>query len=500
VDPTTGETSVPSSGHQMRVSATALTRDGRTAVTTGYDEALLVWDVQSGRTRRRLEGHTGPIHSLWLSADERTLFSAGWDQTLRVWDLATDQERRRLSVDLPRSGMARLTPSRDGKSIALVDAAQTIRIIDATSGTKRQLHRGPEWVLGLAFAPDGRWLVGWSGDRMIHVWDVESGRQLREQSLPPVPNDGPAPLGVQNPSLFSAALSPDGKLLAVGSQHTHGSDVKPEHYLLFLDMASGREVRRLDDLAEDPYTIAFSSDGRVLAYSGLHDPTIRLLEVSSGRERRRLIGHRGPVSSLTFTPDDRRLISGSDDTTALVWDLRDDPGTHPATAGELDALWADLADQDAARAYRAIRKLAAAPTLSVPFLRQRVRPAPAVDEKRLTSLIADLDSDDFAIRQKAVAELETLGDQPLAAYRKVLEGKPSVETRRRIEELMEKAGSAWWDVAGERLRSLRSVEALELAGTKEALEVLKTLAAGGPGARLTEQVKAAELRLAARRE
>ena len=490
VDLTTGETSVPSSGHQMRISATALSRDGRTAVTTGYDEALLIWDVQSGRTRRRLEGHTGPIHSLWHGGDGRTLYSAGWDRTLRVWDLATGQEHRRLPADLPSTGRAFLTPSPDGKSIALVDASQTICLLDATRGVKRPLVRGPEWILGLAFLPDGRSLVGWSGDRKVRVWDVATGRQLREQSLPAVSNNGPIP-NLQSPSLYSTALSPDGKLLAVGSHHTYRQDVKPEHYLLFLDVASGRDVRRLDNLADDPYTIAFSPDGRVLAYSGLHDPTIRLLEVSSGRERRRLIGHRGPVSSLTFTPDGRRLISGSDDTTALVWDLRADGDTHPATVGELDALWADLADQDAVRAYRAIRRLAAVPALSVPFLRQRVRPAPAVDEKRLTGLIADLDSDDFATRQKAVAELEKLGDQPLAAYRKVLEGKPSVETRRRIEELLEKAGPAWWDVSGERLRSLRAIEVLELAGTKEAREVLKTLTEGGKGARLTEHAQAA---------
>jgi hypothetical protein len=121
-----------------------------------------------------------------------------------------------------------------------------------------------------------------------------------------------------------------------------------------------------------------------------------------------------------------------------------------------------------------------------------------LDAKRLTGLIADLDSDEFGIRQKAVAELEKLDDQPLAAYRKVLESKPPIETRRHLEHLLEKAGSAWWDVSGERLRSLRAIEALELAGTKEAREVLTALAAGGPGARLTEQAKAALERLASR--
>ena len=90
-------------------------------------------------------------------------------------------------------------------------------------------------------------------------------------------------------------------------------------------------------------------------------------------------------------------------------------------------------------------------------------------------------------------------DQPLAAYRKALEGKPSLETRRRLEDLLVKASSAWWDVSGERLRSLRAVEALELDGAKEAREVLETFAAGAEGARLTEEAKAALERLAKRR-
>jgi dipeptidyl aminopeptidase/acylaminoacyl peptidase len=328
---------------------------------------------------------------------------------------------------------------------------------------------------------------------------VATGRQLREQSLPAVRSDDPIP-NAQSPSLYSAALSPDGKLLAVGSQHTYRQDVKPDHYLLLLDVATGRTVRRLDNLPEDPQTIAFSPDSRVLAYGSLHDPTIRLLEFSSGRLRRRLAGHRGPVESLRFTPDGRRLISGSDDTTALVWDLNERAGQSADTLSlaRVESLWADLAGDDAARAHQAIRQLAAAPAVSVPFLRQRVRPAPVVDDKRLAGLIADLDSDDFATRQKAVEELGELGDQPLATYRKVLQGQPSVETRRRIEELMEKALPGWWDVSGERLGSLRAVEVLELAGTKEAREVLTALAAGGPGARLTEQAKDALERLARR--
>ena len=121
-----------------------------------------------------------------------------------------------------------------------------------------------------------------------------------------------------------------------------------------------------------------------------------------------------------------------------------------------------------------------------------------MNEKRLARLIADLDSDAFATRQNAMTELEKLSERALPAYRKALEGKPSLESRRRLDDLQDKAQRAWWGVSGERLRSLRAVEALELAGTPEARQVLETLAAGAEGARLTEEAKAARERLARR--
>jgi hypothetical protein len=120
----------------------------------------------------------------------------------------------------------------------------------------------------------------------------------------------------------------------------------------------------------------------------------------------------------------------------------------------------------------------------------------ALDGKQLAGLIGDLDSDDFAKREKVTVELEEFGEQALPAYRKALEGKPSLESRRRLEELLSKAHTAYWDVSGERLRALRAVEALELYGSDEARELLKTLATGAAGARLTDQAKAALERLA----
>jgi hypothetical protein len=283
---------------------------------------------------------------------------------------------------------------------------------------------------------------------------------------------------------------------------THGHGVLPnskwDNWLIVKDVTTGKDVHRIQNPPSEASVLTFSSDGRMLAYSGSSDSTIRLLEVASGRERHRLVGHRGEVFALSLSANGDRLITGCADTTALVWDLGVRPDPRPITAEELKKLWADLAATDAARAYRAIRKLAASPTSAIPFVSKFLRPVTALDEKRVASLIGDLDCDDFSKREKSTAELQEFGEQALSTYRKALEGKPSLEARRRLEDLLAKAHTAYWDVSGERLRSLRAVEALELAGTKEARESLKTLAAGAAGARLTDQAKASLERLAKR--
>lgn len=216
--------------------------------------------------------------------------------------------------------------------------------------------------------------------------------------------------------------------------------------------------------------------------------------MASGQERGQFIGHRSAVHALCFSAAGKRLLSASYDTTALVWDLGSGRARSRLAAAELETLWSDLAGEDAGRAYKAIRQLAASPTAAVRFLRKQVSPVSPGDEKRLAGLIADLDSDDFATRQKAAMELEKIGESALPAYRKALEGKPSLEVRRHLDILLDKERRAWWDISGERLRSLRAIEVLELAGTEEARDVLKTLAAGAAGARLTEEAKEANIR------
>src|SRR5262249_30750755 len=117
---------------------------------------------------------------------------------------------------------------------------------------------------------------------------------------------------------------------------------------------------------------------------------------------------------------------------------------------------------------------------------------------RLAALIADLDSDEFTMREKAVRELEEFGEAAASACHGALKNNLSAETRRRLEAIVEKQSQELHDPRGDSLRVLRALEVLELTGSRKALPVLEALAKGIPEARLTREAKATRDRMARR--
>jgi hypothetical protein len=247
------------------------------------------------------------------------------------------------------------------------------------------------------------------------------------------------------------------------------------------------EIRRFPGKEETTTrSVAFSPDGRMLAVSDSLNQ-IRVWEIASRKERLGLQGHRGPITCLAFDRACRVLASGSEDTTALVWDLTGTLTSEPLPDVS-EKLWADLAEANGVRAYQTVWDLAQQPKTALPFLSSRMKPAPPVDPGRIAALIAELDADQFEIRDKAQAQLAELHERAAPALRRATESTKSREIKRRAQELLNKLGA---DVGTESWRQVRAVEALERMATPEARQFLKTLASGDPDARLTQEAQRA---------
>ena len=183
---------------------------------------------------------------------------------------------------------------------------------------------------------------------------------------------------------------------------------------------------------------------------------------------------------------------------ALTWDdcaASQDKERAPAklTEQQLNMLWSDLGCDDAAKAYQAILGLTAAHRQSVALLRQRLHPVQPIDPEKLAQLLKSLRSERFAERQKATEELARLGDLAALALENELHDKPSLELRRRVEQLRQKLEGPV--TQPEQLRGIRALEVLEHIGSEEAQQLLRAVAAGAPGARLTREARSSLERL-----
>jgi WD40 repeat protein len=496
------------------VSVMAFTADGKTLATGGGDQVIRIWDVKEGREKSVGGGHKGPVSAVAVAPDGRTFATAGADATIRIWDRATGQERSQLVGQGKFLSALAFTP--DGRGLLSTGSPpsdETVRLWSIAKGkeirrfagisslstpdgkilvaatkdgivhfwelaTGKEIRQWPTSVEGLRLlhiTPDGRTLVSWGNDQVVRLWDAAAGKELRRFAGPRFEE------GSQN-RVYAVAASPNGRFIAFGGQR---------NYLVVYDTATGKEVRRLVRLSGATSVLKFSPDSRFLASGDWDDGTVRVWELATGQQFEKWAGHQGRNFALAFAADSSVLISGNEDTTALVWDLTGQAAGKALTAPELDVCWADLASDGAVLAQQTVRMLAGAPAQAVPYLDKRLQPVQIVDEARVSRLIADLDNEEFAVREKASAELKNLGEGALPACRQALAKEPSAEVRSRLESLLKAQSEAWSGVSAEPLRIVRALETLEFSGTIEAKQVLQRLARGAPGAALTEEAKAA---------
>jgi WD40 repeat protein len=498
------------------VRALAFAPDGKVLGAICFDQTVRLWDMAADRELHANRRHHGPVISARFSADGTSVITSASDRTVRFWEAKTGKELGRdnwpsvqtARLDLSDNGRAAIAVgsgestlldlkdnqvrerlrikghdavpicsalSSDGKTAVLIDRIFVMRVWDATTGKERCLIPGiHKRIDALALSPDSSLLASSGPNEPIRLYETVTGK-LR------------GAFGSQS-GMTKLIFSPDGRML-----------LSLDEQARVWEVAAGQERVRLDNppLAT---TAAFSADGGLLALGTALGP-VHLYATATGAEVGRLSGHRGAVLTVAFSPDGKALVSAGADTTALVWDVSEArkkarPAAVALRAQEVAEKWKMLAEVNALQAHQTIVSLSAAPEPTVPFLKEKLQVLAKLDEKLLAQWIAELDHDEFDVRQNATENVASLGEAAESALVKALKNKPSLEARRRIELLLERLKAVGPD--GKGLRVLRAVEVLERIGTAEAKEVLEAVAKGLPDAPQTRAAKASLERLAGR--
>lgn len=485
-------------GHDSPQVVLAASPDGKRLASGGDDGVLYLWDTTSGKSLRRLDEGKLEILECLFSGDGRRVAALGVTRAeqeevvFQAWDAANGKSLWRIEVEKDIGSIHTAAISHDGKRLRTVLGAndgQSARLVvwDGASGKKilqrpyrLERHPGdnegvpPIFEAHAAFAPDGKRLSVWLDDR-IGLEDVSTGSRLATLLK-----------GTTRPLAFS----PDGRLLAARvCRFDKGNRRLPEsNGLSLIETASGQEVLRLDAKKLD--TVAFTTDGRGLIVADTEQ--LSLWDTDTGDKRYRMTWpvrlsiadtvKESLVADLPLDLDSNRLIAlpggrvatSMPDGDILVWQLPSPPPRRKPKrdldSKEMEKLWSNLAG-DGRTAHRALSALANAPAQTIPFLKNRLRPA-SVDGEQIDQLLADLESDSFERREAATRALADRHYHLEPRLRRALESKPSLEMRRRLQGILAEPIR----LSAEDLRTLRAIALLERIGTPEACGLLEHFA------------------------
>ncbi len=317
-------------GHTGSVYSVAFTADGTHALTTGKDGTIRFWDVKAPVERDTLAGPTSFMYSVEYSPDGKLLFAGNADGTSQIWDLATRTVTHVLIHDA-RVDVAAFSPdgrfvltAADGRPAELWDVSTGAlaaslegsggrpaagfsadgRVMVASAGENgfgvwdvatRQLLKGfnPELADGATISPDGSRLFTFADFANVPngaIWDVDSGKKLREFEQP---------IGI-----LDGNFSPDGRtILATGR----------DNVARLWSVDTGELVREFRGHTNIMWRGAFSPDGQYV-FTTSQDKSARMWDVQTGQQVRHFPGHAlSAVAGIGVSPDGSQVAIGSYD-------------------------------------------------------------------------------------------------------------------------------------------------------------------------------------------
>jgi tRNA A-37 threonylcarbamoyl transferase component Bud32 len=281
------------SWHFKGANSLDFSRDSKFLVSGHGDGTVILWGLATGEQLRTYTGHIGAVRSVACSPDGRQIASASDDKTVRIWNRETSREIHKLSGHLEEVNS--VAYNSDGRMLASVGDDGVIRIWDSTSGLEIRSLNGHEGspVTSVAFRPGRNQLASGGEDGTVVLWDCTTGTRIRVLECRADQNDWIAGTSV--------AFSPDGKRLAMGCN---------KGLVEIWECESGLKLLSVQGHTGPVKSVSFSQDGRRLASAGqwLHGrDRVKVWDSISGQQVLAIPGEDHGVECAAFSPDGLRI-------------------------------------------------------------------------------------------------------------------------------------------------------------------------------------------------
>ncbi|MGX0966132.1 cytochrome c [Bradyrhizobium japonicum] len=287
-------------GHGGPVRAIAVSADGKTLLSGGFDTTAIRWSLASDSAEQVFRFHSDAVNAVGFLPDGR-MVTAGADARIAIWTPGQQEPDQVLQGhQAPIAGIA-ISP--DGLTIASASWDNTVRLWSLRDGSQRVLEDHSQNVNGVGFAPDGRSLVSVGYDHALRIWHLPDGTSDTVTL--------PSPLN-------ALIIAGDGEIV------TGAADGRLR--LLNSDGADGGEVAAG---ATPIVALAISNDGALIAAAGIGG-AIAIIDRKVRTVLRTLVGPGMPIWSVAFLPDNETLLTGGADGKIRRWNARtgDAIGSH----------------------------------------------------------------------------------------------------------------------------------------------------------------------------
>jgi len=251
-------------------------------------------DIKANGAMHVFEDHKRRVNGVAISFDGKRAISGSFDGMLRYWNLENKSLIRIVSGHNGAINGVALSP--DGKRALSGGADRDVRLWDLEAGKVVRTFQGHlGQVFEVALSPDGKKGFSGSGDGRSRLWDLESGKELLDLET------------INGGSALAVAFTPDGKQAVTGGGNSRVKNNGIQVSLRLWDLSTGKEIRQFEGHTRDVRRVAVSPDSKQLL-SGSYDGTMRLWDLQTGKELKKFDGPGQFVEAVSFTPDGKRAI------------------------------------------------------------------------------------------------------------------------------------------------------------------------------------------------